>query len=85
MDLKFEEEDKYITFFCSLHESWDHFVTSTILSINESLEFGSIVGALLSKEVWKNFSIETFALETMVARGWSKERREKARSSSRSK
>jgi len=85
MDVKFEEEDKAITLLCSLPESWDHFVTYINLSTTKSLEFESIVGALLSDEVRRNSNIENSTPEAIVARGQSKERGEKARSSSKSK
>ena len=51
MEVKMEEEDKAITLFCSLPESWDHFMTSIILSTADSLKLESVVGALLSEEV----------------------------------
>ena len=80
-----KEEDKAITLLCSLPESWDHFVTSVSLSTLDSLKLESVVGALLSEEVRRQSSIETSAPEAMVARGRSKERREKTLGSSRSK
>ena len=61
MEVKFQEEDKDITLLCSLPEPWDHFVTSISLSTTESLEFDSVVGALLSEEVQRNSNIETSA------------------------
>ena len=79
MEVKMEEEDKAITLLCSLPDSWDHFVTSIILSTADSLKLESIVGALLSEEVRRKSSIETSAPEAMVARGQSKERGEKTR------
>ena len=69
-----QEEYKAITLLCSLPESWDHFITSISLSIANSLKFESVVGALLSEEVRRKSSIETFAPKSMVARGRSKER-----------
>eukprot|EP00253_Pinus_taeda_P036500 PITA_36500 len=83
--VKFQEEDKAITFLCPFPDSWDHFITSISLSTTESFEFDSVVGPLLAKEVRKKSNVETSALEAMVARGRSKERGEKTRGSSRSK
>ena len=51
----------------------------------DSLKFESVVGALLSEEVRRKSSSETTTSEAMIARGWSKERGEKTRGSSRSK
>eukprot|EP00253_Pinus_taeda_P015932 PITA_15932 len=82
MDVKFQEEDRSITLLCSLPKSRDHFITSISFSTIEYLEFYTVVGALLSEVVWKKSNIETSTPEAMVARGQSKERGEKARSSS---
>jgi len=51
MEVKIQEEDKAITLFYSLLESWDHFVTSISLSTADSLKFESVMGALLSEVV----------------------------------
>eukprot|EP00253_Pinus_taeda_P022622 PITA_22622 len=85
MEVKIQEEGKAITLMCSLPESWDHFVTSISLSTTNSLEFESIIGALLSEEVRRKSGNETVASEAMVARGRSKERGEKPRGSCRLK
>jgi len=79
MEVKFEEEDKAITFLCSFPKSWDHFVTSINLSTTESLKFGSVVGALLFEEVQRKSSIKTYMPEAMVAKGQSRERGEKSK------
>lgn len=39
MEVKIQEEDKAITFLCSLPESWDHYITSSNLSTFDSLKF----------------------------------------------
>jgi len=75
VEVKIQEQDKDITLLCSLHESWDHFVTSISLSTANSLKFESVVGALLSGEVRRKSSTETTAPEAMIARG--RQRREK--------
>jgi hypothetical protein len=85
MDVKLDDEDKAVTLLCSLPESWDHFVTSISFSTTETLEFDIVVGALLSEEVWRKSSIETSTPKAMVARGWSREKGEKLRGTSRSK
>jgi len=85
MEVKFQEKDNSITLFCSLLESWDHFVTSISLRTTKFLEFDSVVWALLFEEVQRNSNIKTSTPEAMVARGQSKERGEKEKSSSRSK
>ena len=68
MEVKIQEEDIGITLLCSLHESWDHFVTSINLSTANSLKFKSIVVALLSEEVQRKSSTETTAPKAMIAR-----------------
>jgi len=57
MDVRIDEEDKVVTFLCSLPESWDHLVTSIGFNSASTLEFDSVVGALLSKEVRRKSSI----------------------------
>ena len=60
-------------------------MTSISLSKSNSLDFDLVVGALLSEEVHRKFSLETFTPKVMVARGRSREKGEKSRGTSRSK
>jgi len=50
MDVKLEDEDKAITVLFSFPEYLDHFVTCIKFSTTETLDFNTIVGALLFKE-----------------------------------
>ena len=77
MDVKIKDEEKAVTLLCSLPESRKHLVTSISFSTTDSLEFDSIVGALLSEEVQRKSNIETSTLEAMVTRGFSTEKRKR--------
>lgn len=77
MEVKILEEDEDITLLCPFLESWDHFVTPISLSTTVSLKFQPVVGDLLSEEVQRKSNIQIAALESMIARGRSKERGEK--------
>jgi hypothetical protein len=59
MEVKFEDEDKAITLLCLLPESWDNLVTSIIFSSTKVLDYDSVVGALLAKEMRRKSSKET--------------------------
>ena len=69
IEVKFDSEDKAVTLLCSLPESWDHFVTSIILSSSETLEFDDVVVAMLSEETRKRSNLETSTSEEMMVRG----------------
>ena len=84
-DVNINAEDKAVTLLCSFLESWNHLITSISFSATNSLEFDSVVGALLSEEVRRKSNIETSTLEAMVARGRSIEKGEGSRDKSRSK
>lgn len=85
IDVKLNSEEKTLSLLCSLSESWDHFVTLPSFSFNtiETLEFDVVVGALLSEEVRRKSSVETSMWAIMVARGFSRERGDKSRGSSK--
>jgi hypothetical protein len=85
MRVKFDSEDKAITLLCSLHTSWDQFVTSISFNTIESIEFHVIVGALLSEETRKKIYSETSTSKAMMVRGKPKERGQGQRDFSRSK
>lgn len=59
MDVKIDEEDKVVTWLCSLLKSWDHLVTLGSFSHFNYLNF--VLGALFSKVLRKS-SIETSTL-----------------------
>jgi hypothetical protein len=76
MDVKFEYEDKAITLFCSLRESWDNLVTSIRFISAKVLDYDSVVGALLDEEMRKKSSKETSTLDMVVVRDQTKENNE---------
>ena len=43
---------------CTLPESWGQVVSSISLSTTDTLEFGNVVGALLSEELRRNLTIQ---------------------------
>ena len=45
--VKLDDEDKTIKLLCSFPKSWDHLVISISFSTTETLEFDTVVGALL--------------------------------------
>ena len=54
VDIKISDEDKCISFLCSLPDSWDSLVIA-IGSNATTLQFDEIVSALLTEEMrWKN-------------------------------
>ena len=54
VDIKISDEDKCISLFCSLLDSWDSLVIA-IGSNKTTLNFEAIVSALLSEEMrWRN-------------------------------
>jgi hypothetical protein len=53
MDVMYEYEDKEVTLVCSLLESWDHLVTTMWFSSTDSIDYETVVGALLSEEMRK--------------------------------
>jgi hypothetical protein len=69
MEVKFEDEDKAITLFCSLPESWDNIVTSISFSSVDVLDCDSVVVALLAEEMRRKSNKETSTLEAMLIRG----------------
>jgi hypothetical protein len=85
MEVKFEDNDKAITLLCSLPESWDNLVTSISFSSTDVLDYDSIVGALLAKEMRKKSSKETSTSEAMLVRGRTKEQNERSFSQSKSR
>jgi hypothetical protein len=59
MDVKYEDEDKAVTLFCSLPESWDHMVTSMWFNKTDIADYDTIVGAMLVEEMKRRSSKET--------------------------
>jgi hypothetical protein len=74
MYVKYEDEDKEVTLFCSFPESWYHLVTSMWFISTNSIDYDIVVGALLSKEMRRRSSKETSTAEAMVVIGRSTER-----------
>lgn len=74
MDVKIEDEDKEVMLLCPFLKYWDHLVTSISFSKIYNLDFGYVLGALLSKDMLRKPSIETSRPKAMVARGWSIEK-----------
>ena len=85
MDVHIEDEDKAVNLLCTLPESWGHVVSSISLSTSDTLEFDTVIGALLSKELRNKANIESSTPEALYVRGRSKEKGEKSRGTSRSK
>ena len=54
--LKLKIKDKAISILCTLPESWGQVVSSIFLSKTDTLEFDTVVGALLSEELRKKYS-----------------------------
>ena len=69
MDVTYEDEDKAVTLLCSLPKSWDHLVTTMWFSTTDTIDYDTVVGALLSEEMRKISSKETSTAEAMVVRG----------------
>jgi len=69
MEVKLDDEHKEVTLLCSLSESWDRLVTSIIFSLTDVLDYDTVVGPLLAKEMGRKSSQETLTSEVMVVRG----------------
>jgi hypothetical protein len=83
IEIKILDEDKCISFFCSLPDSWDSLVVA-IGSNTTSLKFEEVVSSLLSEEMrWKN--MEGHSTDALFSRGRSQERNRSNFSSGRSK
>ena len=85
MDVENDDEDKAYNILCNLPEYWAQAVSSISLSTIDTLEFDTVVGALLFEELRKKSSFETSSPEALLVRGRSKETREKSRGTSRTK
>jgi hypothetical protein len=62
-----------VTLLCSFPESWDHLVTTMWFSTTYTIDYDTVVGALLSEEMRRRSSKETSTIEAMVVRGRSTE------------
>lgn len=85
MEVKIDDEDKAVNLLCTLPKSWDQVVSSISLSTIDTLEFDTVVGALLSEELRNKSSFESSTPEALIVRGRFKKRGEKSRGISRSK
>ena len=61
MDVKIDDENKVVNLLCTLPESWGQVISSISLSTTDTLEFDNVVGALLSEELRKKTSLETYS------------------------
>jgi len=83
VDIKISDEDKCISLFCSLPDSWDSPVIA--ISINTTtLNFDDIVSALLSEEMRRG-NMEGLNGDALSVRGRSQNRNKNKVSSGRSK
>ena len=74
IDIKMVEEDKCITFLCSLPDSWHNLVVTIGGSTKSTLKFEDIVSSLLSEEMRRK-SMENHSTNTLsVISGHTKER-----------
>jgi hypothetical protein len=83
VELKISDEDKCISLFCSLPDSWDSLVVS-IGSNTTSLKFEEVVSSLLSEEMIQK-NMEGHSIDALFARGCSQERNRSNLSSGRYK
>ena len=59
MNVKIDDDDKPVNLLCTLIEYCGQAVSFISLSTTDTLEFGTVVGALLSEEFRKKSSFET--------------------------
>ena len=85
MEVNFKEKDKVVMLLCSLLDSWDDMVTTVWFNRTNVIDYDTVVGVMLSKEMRRKSSQETSTSEAMVARGRSKERGEDSQDTSRAK
>ena len=85
MDVHIEDEDKAVNLLCTLPESWGHVISSISLSTSDTLEFDTVIGALLFEELRNKANIESSTPEALYVRGRSKEKGENSRGTSRYK
>jgi hypothetical protein len=85
MDVTYKDEDKEVMLLCLLHESLDNLVTTMWFSTTNSIDYETVLGALLSEEMRKRFSKKNSTIEAMVVRGRYIERGKNHRGTSRSK
>jgi len=83
IDIKISDEDKCISLFCSLPNSWDSLVITIGSNVTAS-QFDEIVSALLMEEMrWKN--MESQNGDALSKQGYSQSRNKNKSSSGRSK
>ena len=74
VDIKMEEEEKCITFSCSLPDSWDDMVVAVGSSTKSTLKFEDVVSSLLSEKMRRK-SMENHSTDSLLVRpGRTKER-----------
>jgi hypothetical protein len=59
VEVKFKDEYKVITLLCLLPESWDYLVTTMWFSTTYTIDYDTVVRALLSEEMRRRSSKET--------------------------
>eukprot|EP00253_Pinus_taeda_P006511 PITA_06511 len=83
VDIKISDEDKCISFLCSLSDSWDSLVIA-IGSNVIALHFDEIVSSLLTEEMRRK-NMESQNGDALSVRGWAQNRNKNKSSSGRSK
>jgi hypothetical protein len=68
MDIKINEKYKELVLLCLFTESWIHLVTSISFCTTYTLEFDSIVGALLTHEVRRKSILKTSTPEALATK-----------------
>ena len=69
IEVKFKDEENEVMLLCSLHESWDHLVTTVWFNRTYVIDYDTVVGALLFEEMRKASNKETSKIEAMVLIG----------------
>jgi hypothetical protein len=85
MEVKIKDEDKEVTLLCSLPESSDHMLTTVWFNTTCVIDYDTMVGGLLSKEMRRRSSKETSIVEAMVVKGRSTEGGKDQKGKTRSK
>ena len=66
------EEDKCITLFCSLPDSWDNLIVAIGSASQETLKFDEIVSSLLLEEMRRK-TMDNHSMGSLSVKGFPKE------------